>query len=204
MSTPTDRRPSAALLVALLALVVALGGTAYAAVQLPKNSVGSAQIKKDAVRSSDVKNRSLKAKDFKGQLDPSVVVVATNPVVVPITAVVNDPADTLVRTMTLPAGTHYVEATVYARNLSGGMQGEPRCFLRSTGTTVAAGTPGFYQPLQPDSGTNIERVQFQLDAAFVFNTSGTVRVECNKNTAGQSVEVGASLSAIRVGSVTAQ
>ncbi len=42
-----------------LALVIALGGTSYAAVQIPKNSVGSKQ----------VKNKSLKAKDFKpGQL----------------------------------------------------------------------------------------------------------------------------------------
>ena len=47
-------RPSPALAVALLALIVALGGTSYAAVKLPKNSVGSKQ----------VKNSSLKAKDI--------------------------------------------------------------------------------------------------------------------------------------------
>jgi hypothetical protein len=35
--------------VALLALVIALGGTSYAAVQLPKNSVGTTQIKPKAV-----------------------------------------------------------------------------------------------------------------------------------------------------------
>ena len=48
------KRPSPALAVALLALIVALGGTSYAAVKLPKNSVGSKQ----------VKNSSLKAKDI--------------------------------------------------------------------------------------------------------------------------------------------
>jgi len=63
------RLVSYANVVASLALFVALGGGAYAATQLPKNSVGAKQIKKNAVRSSEVKNRSLRAADFKaGQL----------------------------------------------------------------------------------------------------------------------------------------
>ena len=63
------RRPRHATVVAYLALFVALGGTGYAAMKLPKNSVGSKQIKSNAVRSGKVKNRSLLAKDFKaGQL----------------------------------------------------------------------------------------------------------------------------------------
>lgn len=64
---------------ATLALVVALGGTSYAAIKLPANSVGSRQLKPRAVSGSDlrsnavssakVKNRSLRAGDFKlGQL----------------------------------------------------------------------------------------------------------------------------------------
>src|SRR3712207_4833178 len=64
--------------IGLLALGIALTGTAYAAT-LPKNSVGTRQlkngavsakdIKRNAVSSSKVKNRSLLAKDFKaGQL----------------------------------------------------------------------------------------------------------------------------------------
>ena len=52
-----------------LALVVALGGTSYAAVALPKNSVGNKQLKTDAVTSGKVKDRTLLSKDFKaGQL----------------------------------------------------------------------------------------------------------------------------------------
>jgi hypothetical protein len=50
--------------VALLALFVALGGTSYAAMKLPKNSVGSRQLKKNAVTASKVKNGSLKSSDF--------------------------------------------------------------------------------------------------------------------------------------------
>jgi hypothetical protein len=63
------RRPSPALVVSTLALVVAMAGTGYAAFSLPKNSVGSKQIKANAVTSSKVKNRSLRGTDFKaGQL----------------------------------------------------------------------------------------------------------------------------------------
>jgi hypothetical protein len=62
-------RPSPSMVVACLALSVALGGTGYAAITLPKNSVGAKQLKKNAVTSPKVKDRSLLARDFKqGQL----------------------------------------------------------------------------------------------------------------------------------------
>jgi hypothetical protein len=48
-----------------LALMVALGGTSYAAVALPKNSVGNKQLKTNAVTSSEVKDRTLRSKDFR-------------------------------------------------------------------------------------------------------------------------------------------
>jgi hypothetical protein len=52
-----------------IALFLALGGVSYAAVHLPRNSVGSKQIKKNAVTAAKVKNRSLTLGDFKkGQL----------------------------------------------------------------------------------------------------------------------------------------
>jgi hypothetical protein len=49
----------------MIAMFVALGGTGYAASQLPKNSVGARQIKANAVSSSKVKNGALRAVDFK-------------------------------------------------------------------------------------------------------------------------------------------
>ncbi len=60
-------RPSVspAMVVALIALVVALGGTGYAVTQLPKNSVGTAQIKNNAVTAAKVKDGSLTARDFR-------------------------------------------------------------------------------------------------------------------------------------------
>ena len=64
------RLPSPAIVIACIALIAALTGTSYAAIQaLPRNSVGNAQLKANAVTSIKVKDRSLLAKDFKlGQL----------------------------------------------------------------------------------------------------------------------------------------
>jgi hypothetical protein len=74
-----ERRPSSAMMVALLALFVSLSGVGYAATQLPRNSVGTAQLRAKAVTgakladgavtSSKVAGHSLLAKDFRaGQL----------------------------------------------------------------------------------------------------------------------------------------
>jgi hypothetical protein len=47
-----------------LALVVALGGTSYAAFSLPRNSVGHRQLQAGAVRGREVKNHSLGTADI--------------------------------------------------------------------------------------------------------------------------------------------
>ncbi len=52
-------------LVAYIALFAALGGTSYAAIKLPRNSVGKAQIRRNAVTSAKVRDHSLLARDFK-------------------------------------------------------------------------------------------------------------------------------------------
>jgi hypothetical protein len=65
------RRPSAATVIASVALFVALAGSGVAAVRLvvPKNSVGTKQLREGAVDSAKVKNHSLLGADFKkGQL----------------------------------------------------------------------------------------------------------------------------------------
>ena len=54
--------------VASLALFIALGGVGYAAVKLPKNSVGASQIRKDAVTGAKVRDKSLTPADFKGSV----------------------------------------------------------------------------------------------------------------------------------------
>jgi hypothetical protein len=55
--------------IASIALIFALSGVAYAATQLPKNSVGTKQLKKDSVNSNKVKAGTLLSSDFKsGQI----------------------------------------------------------------------------------------------------------------------------------------
>jgi hypothetical protein len=66
------KRPSPAMVVACIALVMALGGTGYAALNIPASSVGTAQLKPNAVTSAKVKNGAL----TKGDLAPNAVSAA--------------------------------------------------------------------------------------------------------------------------------
>src|SRR5919197_1114748 len=58
-------RPSPAIVLACMALLLALGGVSWAATALPRNSVGTAQLKNNAVTSRKVRNHSLLRIDFK-------------------------------------------------------------------------------------------------------------------------------------------
>lgn len=59
------KTPSASTILSGAALFIALGGTSYAAIELPRNSVGGQHIKTGAVASADVKDGSLSARDFR-------------------------------------------------------------------------------------------------------------------------------------------
>lgn len=65
MRPPRFPRPSPALVVACIALLVALGGTGYAASVLPRASVGTIQLKNGAVTSLKVRNGSLALVDIR-------------------------------------------------------------------------------------------------------------------------------------------
>jgi hypothetical protein len=53
------------MVVGLVALFVALSGTSYAVLTLPKNSVGTDQLRDNAVNGNKVKDGSLRASDFR-------------------------------------------------------------------------------------------------------------------------------------------
>ena len=53
------RKPAPALVISLLALFLALGGTTYAATSLPKNSVGTKQLKNGAVTRTKISSGTL-------------------------------------------------------------------------------------------------------------------------------------------------
>src|SRR3954466_12277303 len=52
-------------LTATLALFIALGGTSYAALKLPRNSVGSSQIRASAVGPSELRSRSVGSSELR-------------------------------------------------------------------------------------------------------------------------------------------
>lgn len=58
-------RPSPSMVVAVIALIVALGGTSYAATKLSRNSVGTKQIKNNAVTAKKIKKNAVSAKQIK-------------------------------------------------------------------------------------------------------------------------------------------
>jgi hypothetical protein len=67
-------RPSASMVVAMIALFVAMGGTTYAVKRLPKRSVGAAQLKKDAVRTRNIKARNVtRSRIAKKSIDADLV-----------------------------------------------------------------------------------------------------------------------------------
>lgn len=57
-------RPTPAMVVAVVALFVALGGTGYAALNLPPRSVGKKELKRNAATTAKVDNNTLRLKDF--------------------------------------------------------------------------------------------------------------------------------------------
>jgi hypothetical protein len=73
MDSFSVRRPSPALVVSIVALVVALGGTSYAASTWPQNSVGTKQLRNGAVTNTKIKDGAVtKAKlNLAGVVAPS-------------------------------------------------------------------------------------------------------------------------------------
>jgi hypothetical protein len=56
--------PSPSIVVAIIALVAAVSGTAFAQAVLPRNSVGPMQIRTNAVTSSEIKDRTIRLRDI--------------------------------------------------------------------------------------------------------------------------------------------
>jgi hypothetical protein len=173
-------RLSFANVMSVIAVFIALGGTTYAAVTLPKNSVrakqiaknavGASEIKANAVRSGEVKNGALRAEDFgAGQLpqgpkgdkgdkgDTGTVGPAT---VVHVTATVDLADNTKASYVAFcPDGQHAI---------SGGARGD---FDQSEGTVVTSSRPAIAPTNEeaPDTGQTYTGWK-----ATVFNPSGGI------------------------------
>lgn len=132
----SNHRPSAALAVSVAALVVALGGTGYAASQLPKDSVGKKQLQDDSVTTAKVVDGSLGKKDFKkgelpagpqgpkGPAGPTDGYFAQKSVNVPVPTTYVEVAG-----LDLPAGSYLVTGSTTLVNIST-TENITRCAIR--------------------------------------------------------------------------
>lgn len=125
------RLPGPALVISLVALFVALGGTGYAALRLPRNSVGTAQIRSGAVTGVKIRNGVVTAAKVKnGTLTGAKLRNGT------VTAGKID-----VRGLTVPNATHSTEA-VTAMTAATASTATTATSATTAGTATTASSPG--------------------------------------------------------------
>lgn len=195
---------------ATLALVIALGGTSYAAIKLPKNSVSSLQ----------VKDRSLLKKDFRpGQL-PAGKRGPAGPQGPPgdagaagaggggggggvfnraeaIEALVPGAGDQVIQSMSLPAGNWVVTAKFIAENATAVPGGTLSCALSLGGAVIDTLGPGAGIDFDQGATSNT------LTGAGAIAGPGAATITCNTaNTVSAGSYRARSLTAVNAGSVT--
>jgi hypothetical protein len=125
-----NRRPSPALIVAIIALITALAGTAWAAKSLPKASVGPRQLKSSAVTTGKIANNAVTGdKVANGSLsgaDISLDKLGTVPSAghassADLAAALADGAEK--RTAGCPAGATDIRGICFDKNLSAKVKG---------------------------------------------------------------------------------
>jgi hypothetical protein len=193
MKMPVRRRPSAATIIATLALVVALGGTGYAAASLPRNSVGTKQLKNNAVTSKKVKDGALLRQDFKaGQLPASTDAYAgflDGPIAAPASLAT-------VGTLVIPKPGSYV---IFAKlwlfdNVNTGVLVD--CTLSAGGDSDDTRTT-----LEGNSGTVVNGAAISLNVVHTFAAAGSAALKCNAFGVNVSIN-DIKMTAIRVDSLS--
>lgn len=205
------RRGSYANVASTLALIVALGGTSYAAVAIPKNSIGSKEIQNSSITSKDVKNGTLKGVDFKaGQLPagaqgpagPAGPAGAQGPVG-PSNGYRFDSGndildwtgtDQTVATLNLPAGSYVLFAKVLGNNNDGSVQ-TANCKLRLNGAVIDDGIG--YLSLD---GTGVDRGYVPLAGTGTAAAATTATVTCTASTVAGNW-ISRTITAVKVGAI---
>jgi hypothetical protein len=212
--------------VALLSLSVALGGTSYAAITLPKDSVGTKQLKKravtgkkiasNAVTSRKVKDGSLRGVDFAvGQLPagpkgdtgdqgpigltgPSDAFVSRTSTIQAFSAT----GPTQFASLSLPAGSYVFTAKLLADN-DNGSAARVDCTLDGPG---GEDLDFMKLRLAPTDPPNLEFANMSLASAATLSVPGTVSISCEApESTATNVTVGfRTLLAVKVGALHAQ
>jgi hypothetical protein len=191
------KRITPSLVISVIALFIALGGASYAAIQIPKNSVGTPQLKrnavngaklgKNAVSSTKVRNGSLLRSDFKaGQLPGSAWYAERRPTV-PLFDVTFS-LTPVVSTVKLPVGSYLLSGR--ANVIGSGGTSSLICTLASDAAqnfTVGAG----------------EVLPLSLSAAVVLTSPAIVPLSCLK-TSGTPQIAQATIIATKVTRIAGQ
>ena len=174
-------RPSPAMVVALLALFVAMGGAGYAATQLPVNSVGSRQLKTDAVKSSKVKNGTLNSGDVKdnsltgGDIDESRLGIVPGAInafnAANATNAQNANNASNAQNATQLGG---VAANNYAQRAD--LQPEAVHFVSAFNFSACAEEPGRFCPVWANYGNGFAAVGFRKDSGGFVHLQGVPTV----------------------------
>ena len=154
-----------------VAVFLALGGVSWAAVTIPRNSVGALQIKRGAVDSVRVKDKSLMAKDFKpGQVFAPRAWAARVAESAEIGSSFIDVAAVYV-----PAGD--LTATVSTTLSCWSLAPTAVCQLVGTTATPGSGTVAQGITLKDVAGSTPVR-PFSLTSVFRMSSPGTVKLSC--------------------------
>lgn len=206
-------RVSPSLVISIIALFVALGGASYAAIKIPKNSVGTKQLKKkavgtkqlkagavgsgqlkalsvtgaklgnDAVDSAKVKNGSLRLEDFEPGQLESNAYVGVKEAS-PLVSIGTSSAPVVTTDTGLPAGNYLIFARL---NVVGGSSGA------SSVTCSIAGDAA--QAVTIDNNTN---VALSLSGSALWVTGGAAALFCSKSGAGSPSVAQANISALPI------
>jgi len=206
------RRPSHATVVAYLALLIALGGSAYAAGQLSKNSVGSKQLKRNSVTSLKVKDRSLKPEDFaQGTLQGAEGAKGPQgPPGTPGTSrgfqafgsvnydkFSSSPFGSTVVSLDVVPGAYFATASVAAETVNGITSTVICRLINEGGGGLSSATTGA-QPVREDGTTD----NFTLTALFQVTSGQRLDLECYKDNATSGARVSANIVAVQISDVT--
>jgi hypothetical protein len=171
---------------ATLALVIALGGTSYAAIKLPKNSVTSVQVKDKSLLKKDFKTGQLPAgkkgaTGAQGPAGPAGTAGGSSVVVnrqEAVEALVPGTAGQAIQTVNLPAGDWAVTAKFIAENATAVPGGTLACTLAIGATVVDSLGPGagidFDQGATSNTLTGAGALAAAGTATVICNTSNTV------------------------------
>lgn len=201
-----------------LALVVALGGVSYAAVAIPKNSVGSKQIINSSVKSADIKNGSLKGADFKagqlpagaqgpagpagpagaagaqGPVGPSTAYGVSSSDTISWAPVANDPV--VVASLNLPAGSYAVSGKALGNN-NDAVIVLTTCWLELGATTIDNEAK---KPLNVGDGSAVDRGFFVVAGVGSLAAPSQARLMCSAaSTVGNWTNY--ALTAVKVGAI---